>query len=112
MAASLNYVSLNANNKTAALTPYPDWKANTLPEGEKKHEDDSIISTFRVDVDACDRLWVIDTGLADILGNPKQIAQPAIVVFDLKTDKLLRRYELKPTDSKEDSFFANIVSCN
>lgn len=52
----------------------------------------------------------MDTGLADILGEPKQISHPAIVVFDLKTDKLIKRYELKSTDYKDDSFFANIVS--
>lgn len=52
----------------------------------------------------------MDTGLADILGEPKQISHPAIVVFDLKTDKLVRRYELKSSDYKDDSFFANIVS--
>lgn len=109
VAASLNYLPLNVNNKTASLIPYPDWKANTLPEGESKPEQNSIISTFRMDVDSCDRLWVMDTGLADILGNPKQVAKPSIVVFDLNTDTLLRRYEMKDTDLKEDSFFANIV---
>lgn len=109
MAASLNYLPLNANNKTASLTPYPDWKANLLPEGESKPDQNNIISTFRIDIDPCDRLWVMDTGLADILGNPKQVAKPAILIYDLKTDTLLRRYEMKDTDSKEDSFFANIV---
>lgn len=109
VASSLNYVSLSANNKTAPLTPYPDWKANSIPEGENKPEPNTVISTFRLDVDACDRLWVMDTGLADILGNPKQISPPALVVFDLKTDQLLRRYEFKAGDQKEDSFFANIV---
>lgn len=52
----------------------------------------------------------MDTGLADILGAPRQVAKPALVIFDLKTDKLLKRYEFKPTDLKEDSFFANVVS--
>ncbi|RZC33575.1 yellow-c [Asbolus verrucosus] len=109
VAASLGYLPLSSANKTASVIPYPDWKANTLPHGDEKPEDNHIISTFRVKVDQCDRLWVMDTGLADILGEPKQISPPAIVVFDLKTDKLLRRYTLQPTDLKEDSFFANIV---
>lgn len=70
----------------------------------------SIISTFRIRVDECDRLWVMDTGLADILGSPKQIAPNAIVIFDLNTNQLIKRYPLKPTDLKEGSFIANIVS--
>lgn len=51
----------------------------------------------------------MDTGTADILGESKQVLPPAVVVFDLNTDKLIRRYNLKPKDLKEDSFFANIV---
>ncbi|XP_018572790.1 protein yellow [Anoplophora glabripennis] len=110
VASSLNYVPLTPANKTASLIPYPDWKANTLPKGEEKPTENAVISTFRVKVDACDRLWVMDTGLADILGSPNLVSPPAIVIFDLKTDKLIRRYTLKDSDLKgEESFFANIV---
>lgn len=111
VASSLNYVPLTPANKTASLIPYPDWKANTLPKEDEKPEENAVISTFRVKVDACDRLWVMDTGLADILGSPNLVASPAVVIFDLKTDKLVRRYTLKDSDLKgEESFFANIVS--
>jgi hypothetical protein len=110
IAASLNFLPLNSPiNKTSSLIPYPSWKANTLPESGQTPEENQIVSTFRVKVDACDRLWVMDTGLADILGEGKQVSPQAILVFDLKTDRLIRRYNLKPTDYKEDSFFANIV---
>lgn len=51
----------------------------------------------------------MDTGLADILGNPKQIAPPALVIFDLNTDKLIRRYTFQSSDIKENTFFANVV---
>lgn len=67
------------------------------------------MSTFRIRVDECDRLWVMDTGLADILGNAEQIAPPALVIFDLKTDQLVRRFEFAAEDAKEDTFFANVV---
>lgn len=77
--------------------------------GVQLQNNDTIISTFRIQVDACDRLWVLDTGLADILGNPKQITPNSILVFDLKTDKLIRRYAIPADQSKEDTFFANIV---
>lgn len=52
----------------------------------------------------------MDTGLADILGEPKVISPPAIVIYDLNTDKLIKRYTFKSEDLKQDSFFANIVS--
>lgn len=109
VASSLNYIDLNTKEKSPVLIPYPDLKANTLPKGDAKIEDNTIISTFRVHIDECDRLWVMDTGLADILGSPKLHSNSALVVFDLNTNKLIRRYEFKPTDFKDTSFFANVV---
>lgn len=49
---------------------------------------DSIINIIRVRVDACDRLWGVDTGVDDILGNNTVIRQPRIIIIDLKTDKV------------------------
>lgn len=69
----------------------------------------TIISTFRIRVDECDRLWVIDTGLADILGKPKQYAPPALAIFDLRTDQLIRRYTFPKSDVQSGTFFANVV---
>ncbi|ERL92756.1 protein yellow [Dendroctonus ponderosae] len=111
VAASLGYVSLDEPiNKTAPIIPYPDWKANSLPKkGEKPESENHIVSVFRVFVDACDRLWVMDTGLADILGEPNVVSSPAIAIYDLNTDTLIRRYTLKDDDLKQDSFFANII---
>lgn len=60
----------------------------------------------------CDRLWVVDTGLADILGEPTVYSDPAILIYDLNTDKLVRKYTFKEDVIKQDSFLANIVSRN
>lgn len=132
VASSLNYVKLSSTEKSPALIPYPSWEANTIeadvsqsPESSdghgridapeatvlnnQLHDQSSIISTFRIQVDECDRLWVMDTGLADILGNPKQIAPPALVVFNLTDDTLIRRYQLPESNSKHGTFFANVV---
>lgn len=132
VAATLNYIDLSGNEKSPKLRPYPSWEANKLPidvqpqeqktpsggrldadkaqdAGVQLENNSTIISTFRIHVDICDRLWALDTGLADILGNPKQITPNTILVFDLKTDKLLRRFALPADQTKEDTFFANIV---
>lgn len=107
VAASLNYLTIS-DEKSPVLTPYPSWEANTLKEVSNE-TDDRIVSTFRIRIDECDRLWVMDTGLADIFGKPMQLAPPAIVIFDLKTDKLIKRYIIPEDHIKEDTFFANIV---
>ncbi|XP_066158025.1 protein yellow [Euwallacea fornicatus] len=110
VAATLGYVPLDQPiNKTAAVIPYPDLKSQILPKAGEKPGDGHITSIFRVTVDACDRLWVVDTGLADILGDPTVISQPAILIYDLNTDKLIRRYTFKDDDVKQDSFLANII---
>ncbi|KAG5889904.1 hypothetical protein JTB14_008050 [Gonioctena quinquepunctata] len=106
--SALNYILLDTATTTAPLTPYPDW--NTLPKDGDIPAENHIVSPFRIKVDPCDRLWVMDTGLAGITENPRQISPPAIVIFDLKTDKLIRRYNLKASDTKaQDSFFSNII---
>lgn len=130
VASSLNYINIDSKETNPKLIPYPSWQANSLPSdgfstaesmGGRTNapkatvldgqlaDNSSIISTFRIRVDECDRLWVMDTGLVDILGNPKQIAPPAIVIFDLKTNKLIRRYTIPGAYIKDDTFFANVV---
>jgi len=133
VAASLNYLTIS-DEKSPILHPYPSWDANTLPDNAHHStseaeataggranapkavqsntgpsSNETIISTFRIRVDECDRLWVMDTGLADILGNPMQIAPPALVIFDLTSDKLIRRYTFPESHIKEDTFFANVI---
>lgn len=131
VASSLNYIHIDSKDLSPILIPYPSWKANTIESDgtgasenvkgradAKKAEvvngpladNSSIISTFRIRVDECDRLWVMDSGLADILGNPKQIAPPALVIFDLNTNKLIRRFIIPSSQIKSDTFFANVVS--
>jgi len=106
--ASLNYIDLNEAEKTMSppLKPYPDWTSHKIYE---KDNSTKIVSTFRVRADECDRLWVLDTGLADILGKAEQITPPKILIYDLKTDKLVHQFLFDPSHVKDNSFFANIV---
>uniref|UniRef100_A0A182IQZ6 Protein yellow n=1 Tax=Anopheles atroparvus TaxID=41427 RepID=A0A182IQZ6_ANOAO len=117
VAASLTYVNVS-DEMSPKLQPYPSWEENQLPtdhnspadEGSKYLKNNAtIISTFRVRADECDRLWVMDTGLADILGDAVQYAPPSLVLFDLYTDKLIRRHYFNSSLLKEDSFFANVI---
>lgn len=117
VAASLTYVNVS-DGISPDLHPYPGWDENLLPAERNSASDvdskylknnASIISTFRVRADECDRLWVMDTGLADILGDAVQYAPPSLVLFDLYTDKLIRRHFFNSTLLKEDSFFANVI---
>lgn len=69
VASSLNYIDVDGA-QDQILKPYPSMKDNLVPDNAKKApSNSSIISVFRVFVDSCDRLWVMDSGLADIFGN-------------------------------------------
>lgn len=88
VASSLNYVKVSSAEQNPVLTPYPTWEANSIESDgtgssenvkgradAKKAEvvdgaladNSSIISTFRIRVDECDRLWVIRSGLRPCL---------------------------------------------
>lgn len=132
VASSLNYINLTdaANEKSPKLIPYPDWRTNFIrnpnqnatnstspgaapaPAPTNQYDNSAtIFSTFQIRVDECSRLWVMDTGLADVLGQRTQIAPPKLVIFDLTTDKFIRQRPLNENHIRENSFFANVVSC-
>lgn len=69
VASSLNYIDVDGPQEQL-LKPYPSLKDNLVPDAAKElPSNSSVISVFRVFVDACDRLWVMDSGLTDILGE-------------------------------------------
>uniref|UniRef100_A0A6B2EEC6 Putative major royal jelly protein n=1 Tax=Phlebotomus kandelakii TaxID=1109342 RepID=A0A6B2EEC6_9DIPT len=51
---------------------------------------DDITSVFRVTVDNCKRLWVLDTGKI----GEEQKCPPQLLVFDLNNDCLIHRYRI------------------
>ncbi|XP_073975254.1 protein yellow-like isoform X2 [Rhodnius prolixus] len=72
---------------TGILTPYPDWTWH------REGDCNGITSVFRIDIDQCGRLWVLDSGVVDVFAqNPKMICPPQIHVFNLLNDKLIGRY--------------------
>ncbi|CAL7951443.1 unnamed protein product [Xylocopa violacea] len=103
VASNLNYFSKSDQSQSPKLTPYPDWQTNYI------NTPDAIINIFRVRSDACNRLWGVDTGIDDILGNGTVVRPASIIVIDLRTDKILRTYPLKESDQTPNSFFAELV---
>lgn len=74
--SSLNYIPLKSGERhNVPLIPYPDWETNVLyGEGGQDH----IVSVYRVAVDACDRLWMVDTGVIEILGKTRNFMKHQI----------------------------------
>lgn len=58
VASTLSYFEIT-DEKSPILKPYPSWEDHELPEeGKPLERNSTIISTFRVRADECDRLWV------------------------------------------------------
>lgn len=127
IASSLSYVNLTEahNEKSPKLIPYPDWRTsfikinskNTANQTESTKQIDlvsniaTIVSTFQIRVDECNRLWVIDTGLVGgSADSAVRLAKPALVIFNLNTNEVIRRYQLNKNHYQNNSFFANVVS--
>ncbi|XP_018803085.1 PREDICTED: L-dopachrome tautomerase yellow-f2-like [Bactrocera latifrons] len=93
--STLNYIDLQKDSKqySPKLHAYPDFETNYLnpisPANPKR-----IISVYRTTVDACKRLWFIDTGMLEYPNNRTQVQRPAIWVIDLSNDRVLHRYEI------------------
>ncbi|KAF7997517.1 hypothetical protein HCN44_006088 [Aphidius gifuensis] len=103
--ANLNYISLSksANNTSPLLTPYPDWESNDI------NSPDGIVNILRVRIDACDRLWAVDSGVDDILGEFNQVKPKRLIAIDLKTNKIILKYTFKDSDIQPRTFFADTV---
>ncbi|XP_076248993.1 yellow-h [Calliopsis andreniformis] len=101
--ATLATVPKHSKTKSPKLSPYPDWGWHQSGNCE------GLTSVFRVQVDECDRLWVLDSGKVDVGKSPKQVCPPAIVIFNLITDTPIRKYIIPEDQVKEDSLYTNIV---
>ncbi|CAK1554521.1 unnamed protein product [Leptosia nina] len=103
--ASLTYIDLKDNSTNSpVLIPYPNWEAHDLLKGKPE-----IVSPFRVRADKCNRLWVLDNGKIGSLENDTVKYPPALLIYDLLNDNLLRKYSFPDDQVKEDSGFANIA---
>ncbi|XP_052131506.1 protein yellow-like isoform X2 [Frankliniella occidentalis] len=108
--ATLAYVSRYPEGNTSPkLKPYPDWSWHRVPRAGQNDSCQALTSVFRMTADECGRLWVIDSGAVDAIGDIRVVCPPQIVIFDLKTDRLLWRYVIPKSQTKPESLFTNIV---
>ncbi|CAK9829355.1 Major royal jelly protein 1 [Anthophora retusa] len=82
--SSLNTISDQTGNGGPLLKPYPDWSWTNTSNC------DGITSVYRVAIDRCDRLWVVDNGVID----DTHTCPAQILTFDLNTSKLLKRVKI------------------
>ncbi|XP_045478063.1 major royal jelly protein 2-like isoform X2 [Harmonia axyridis] len=85
--ATLGKVTNEKIGSNNVIEPYPNWSWHRDPT---KCLRDRLISVFRVEIDTCGRLWVLDNGSY----QDDLICSPQIIAFDLKTNQVVYRYEI------------------
>ncbi|XP_043289269.1 uncharacterized protein [Venturia canescens] len=106
---TLGYVTNKTNSeRNPLIAPFPNWDMQR-PGGDCS----GITSVYRIAIDSCDRLWVLDTGkLGDVQACP-----PQLLLYSLKTNILLNRYPFPKSQYADASLFVTPVvdirgSCN
>uniref|UniRef100_A0A182W666 Protein yellow n=1 Tax=Anopheles minimus TaxID=112268 RepID=A0A182W666_9DIPT len=103
--STLNYIDMNQTpSGSPALIPYPDWSSNVAGDCAN-----GLSTVYRIKADKCGRLWALDTGTVGIGNTTQQLCPYALNVWDLKTNRRLRRYELRADDTNANTFIANIA---
>lgn len=64
---------------------------------------------YRTRVDACERLWFVDTGMLEYPGNRMQVQRPQIWIIDLKRDQLVQRYTIPASIVREGVGMASLT---
>lgn len=70
------------------LQAYPSWDWHGAGKGEINCT--KLISVYRTRLDRCGRLWVVDAGVMTSVDDFMPVCPPKVVVFDLKTDQVVR----------------------
>lgn len=103
MPCTLAVINKNDRNKSPLLRPFPNWSWHN--EGNCN----GFTSVFRMSIDSCGRLWILDSGSIDLLVNVTAICPPQIFIFDAKTEKFLWKYEIPENQTPKDSLLTNII---
>lgn len=104
--ASLAWLPLPAVESSPAMQPYPSWAAHGDPLAP---DCSKLMSVYRLWIDECERLWVVDAGVVNATIQINQVCPPKIVAFDLRNDRQLFSFEIPADQIKEDSLHSNIV---
>ncbi|KAL6263208.1 hypothetical protein P5V15_006008 [Pogonomyrmex californicus] len=89
------------------LQAYPSWDWHGAGKGDINCT--KLISVYRTRLDRCDRLWVVDAGVMTSIDDFMPVCPPKIVVFDLKTDQVVRHVTFPREVLRPDSLLTNIV---
>ncbi|XP_065209947.1 protein yellow-like [Planococcus citri] len=76
------------------LKPFPAFDKTAGGASDDPKTCEFAKSVFRVHVDKCGLLWVLDSGRVNVFVNTTRVCRPKLLIYDLKNhDNLLLRHE-------------------
>lgn len=93
--ATVSTVPRKIIGDSSVLQAYPDWSFHTAGQRAYNCSDLGLVSVYRMRIDSCNRLWALDAGVSRSLEDFEVTCPPKILVFDLNTDQVVRRYAYK-----------------
>lgn len=66
-------------------------------------------SVFRMNIDHCGVMWVLDSGQIEAFETPRQLCPPTLFAINLSTDTVLARYPIPSEFVLQNSLITNLV---
>ncbi|XP_055617290.1 L-dopachrome tautomerase yellow-f isoform X2 [Toxorhynchites rutilus septentrionalis] len=105
---TIDISSAKQGMKSPPLNAYPDYIVNQL-HNDYHADPKRIVSVYRSKVDACERLWFIDTGMLEYPDNPMQVHRPQLWIIDLARDRKVRTFEIPEAIVQQGIGMASLV---
>ncbi|XP_037945802.1 major royal jelly protein 1-like [Teleopsis dalmanni] len=107
--ATVSFMMKTDFEESPLLQPYPDWSYSISGRTDFNCSDLILISVYRMRIDSCNRLWVLDAGVSRSLEDFEVTCPPKILIFDLNTNQVLRRVDFPNEILRGESLFTNLV---
>lgn len=92
---------------TPQLEAYPSWSWHSA--GKNDFNCSKLISVYRIRLDSCNRLWVLDSGVDTSIDDFQTVCPPKFLIFDLQTDQLVRQIDFPKNVLRLNSLLTNFV---
>ncbi|XP_023035854.1 major royal jelly protein 1 [Drosophila willistoni] len=107
--STVNWVSKAQFGDSPILQAYPDWSFSNTARTNFNCSDLILTSVYRLRIDSCNRLWLLDAGISRSLEDYEMTCPPKILVVDLNTDRVVRRIDFPAEVLRGESLFTNMV---
>nr|UPO25011.1 yellow-e [Henosepilachna vigintioctopunctata] len=107
--ATLTSIPRNtAPGSSPVLQAYPNWSFHSAGKGNVSSCSE-LVSVYRIRKDSCNRLWVLDSGIMTSLEDFRSVCPPKILIFDLRTDQVVRTIVFPRQVLRLNSLLTNLI---